>query len=89
MYTLLGRWALTFVGAYLIRAAISALSREERPKMADVAIIAMLVTILLSGDVFECPGAKAPQKIARLEVLGLGWSLSGWAIFIGENQPRC
>ena len=56
MYTLLGRWALTFVGAYLLRAAISALSGEERPKMADVAIIAMVVTILLSGDVLECPG---------------------------------
>lgn len=56
MYTLLGRWALTFVGAYLLRAAISALSGEEHPKMAHVAIIAMVVTILLSGDVFECPG---------------------------------
>jgi len=56
MYALLGRWALTFVGAYLLRAAISALSGEERPKMGHIAIIAMVVTILLSGDVFECPG---------------------------------
>ncbi len=53
MYTLLGRWALTFVGAYLL---MSALFRTDRPRVADVAIYAMIVTILLSGDVFECSG---------------------------------
>ena len=53
MYTLLGRWALTFVGGYLL---MSALFRKDRPRVADVAIYAMLVTILLSGDVFECSG---------------------------------
>ncbi len=62
MYTLLGRWALTFVGAYLLMMAICALFRTDRPRVADVAINAMLVTILLSGDVFECRGAKAPPR---------------------------